>query len=137
MAEKKRTAVSTSKKRGVLLVDDHPIVREGLALLINQEPDLHVCAQASDAAEAIRAIGESCPDMVIVDLALPGIDGWNLLRAIRADTRLAGVPCVAVTAYHSFEIADRAIEEGFVAYFPKPIEATAFVRELEYIVNGD
>lgn len=91
---------------------------------------------AGDGEQALEILKREVPTLIIIDLALPGIDGWNLLRAIRADSRLDGVPCVATTAYHSFEIADQAIEEGFEAYFPKPIEATAFVRELEYIVNS-
>ncbi len=92
---------------------------------------------AGDGEQALKMLQDVVPTLVIIDLALPGIDGWNLLRTIRANPRLAEIPCVATTAYHSFEIADRAIEEGFVAYFPKPIEATSFVRELEYIVKGD
>jgi CheY-like chemotaxis protein len=91
---------------------------------------------ASDGEQALEILQHESPTLIIIDLALPGIDGWNLLRAIRADPRFDEVPCVATTAYHSFETADRAIEEGFEAYFPKPIEATAFVRELEYIVNS-
>ena len=123
------------KDWNVLIVEDEYDSME-LVQGIFDHYDIHFLA-AGDGEQALEILKDTIPTLVIVDLALPGIDGWNLLRAIRADTRLAGVPCVAVTAYHSFEIADRAIEEGFVAYFPKPIEATAFVRELEYIVNGD
>ncbi len=73
--------------------------------------------------------------MVIVDLALPGLDGWGLLSAVQKNRKTAQVPCVAVTAFHSPEVAVKAIEAGFLAYFPKPIEAMPFIRELERIVN--
>jgi CheY-like chemotaxis protein len=94
------------------------------------------CVAATTAEEALDILENVVPTLIIIDLALPGMDGWSLLKAVRQMPELEGVPCVAITAYHSFETADRAIEEGFDAYFPKPIEATAFVRELEYIVNG-
>jgi CheY-like chemotaxis protein len=67
----------------------------------------------------------------IVDLHLPGQDGWSLLQQIREDGNLGHIKCVAVTAYHSAEVAYQAVEDGFVAYFPKPLEATSFVRELQ------
>ena len=122
------------KEWTVLIVEDEYDSME-LVQGILDHYDIQYLA-AGDGEQALEILKDTIPTLVIVDLALPGIDGWNLLRTIRADPRLDGVPCVATTAYHSFEIADRAIEEGFVAYFPKPIEATAFVRELEYIING-
>lgn len=67
---------------------------------------------------------------VIIDLYLPGEnDGWRLLHAIHA--RWPDIPCVAITAHDSPDIAVRAIDEGFIAYFAKPIEAGKFVKELE------
>ena len=122
------------KEWTVLIVEDEYDSME-LVQGILDHYDIQYLA-AGDGEQALEILKDTIPTLVIVDLALPGIDGWNLLRTIRADPRLDGVPCVATTAYHSFEIADRAIEEGFVAYFPKPIEATAFVRELEYIIKG-
>ena len=123
------------KEWTVLIVEDEYDSME-LVQGILDHYDIQYLA-AGDGEQALEILKDTIPTLVIVDLALPGIDGWNLLRTIRADPRLDGVPCVATTAYHSFEIADRAIEEGFVAYFPKPIEATAFVRELEYIIDGE
>ena len=122
------------KEWTVLIVEDEYDSME-LVQGILDHYDIQYLA-AGDGEQALEILKDTIPTLVIVDLALPGIDGWNLLRTIRADPRLDGVPCVATTAYHSFEIADRAIEEGFVAYFPKPIEATAFVRELEHIIKG-
>ena len=72
MPQKTQSSTDTQGKRTVLIVDDHPIVRQGLAQLINQENDLLVCGQAEDAHEAIQAIRELDPDMVIVDISLQG-----------------------------------------------------------------
>src|SRR5947209_6971003 len=72
-----------NKKAAVLLVDDHPIVRQGLAQLINQEPDMMVCGQAEDANTAFGAIVTHRPDIVILDISLSGPDGLAVLKEIR------------------------------------------------------
>ena len=68
----------------ILLIDDHPIVRQGLALFIDREPDLTVCGQADDATSALQAIRNSMPDFVVLDISLEGPDGLELLKALRA-----------------------------------------------------
>jgi DNA-binding NarL/FixJ family response regulator len=72
------------KKNKVFVVDDHPIVRQGLALLINREPDLTVCGEAEDAQSAMVAIGAAQPDILVVDISLNGPDGLDLLKNVRA-----------------------------------------------------
>ena len=67
----------------VFLVDDHPIVRQGLALFIEREPDLTVCVEAEDANSTLQAIQESTPDFVILDISLNGRDGLDLLKTLR------------------------------------------------------
>lgn len=91
---------------------------------------------AETAEEALSMINEVRPTLAIIDLALPEMDGWGLLKELRKNSQTANVPAVAVTAYHSANVAQEAIAAGFDAYFPKPIEATSFVRELERIMNG-
>lgn len=91
---------------------------------------------AYTAEEALVLMEQTVPTLTIVDLALPEMDGWGLLRVMQGNPSTASIPAVAVTAYHSANVAQEAIHAGFVAYFPKPIEATSFVRELERIVNG-
>ncbi len=94
-------------------------------------------AVASTAEEALDLIESEQPNLLIVDLALPGMDGWQFLNAVRSNPATQHLPAVAVTAYHSTSVAQEAIAAGFDAYFPKPIEATSFVRELERIVLGE
>jgi CheY-like chemotaxis protein len=90
---------------------------------------------AGSSEEALTMLDEINPTLVIVDLNLPGIDGWRFLHQVRQNARYSSVPFVAMTAYHSAEMAEQAIEAGFSAYFIKPIDATSFVRELEGIVG--
>jgi CheY-like chemotaxis protein len=91
---------------------------------------------ASTGEEALQLLEEVVPTLIIVDLALPGIDGWGILKRIKQHPDLSRTPCVAITAYHTAEVANKAIEEGFDAYFAKPLDATSFMRELEGIVKG-
>lgn len=90
---------------------------------------------AGSAEDALAQIQQKIPTLLIVDLALPGMDGWEFLRTVRDNPATANIPAVAVTAYHSTNVAQKAIEAGFDAYFPKPIEATSFVRELERLLS--
>jgi CheY-like chemotaxis protein len=94
------------------------------------------CVGVASGEEALAALENMVPTLIILDLALPGVDGWGVLKKVRGSKALANVPCVAITAFHTLELADQAIKAGFDAYFPKPIDATSFVRELEAIVEG-
>lgn len=93
------------------------------------------CFGVSTGEEALHAIEKMSPTLIILDLALPGVDGWGVLKKVRSHKTLSSVPCVAITAFHTPELADQAIKAGFNAYFPKPIDATSFVRELQTIVS--
>src|SRR5271156_4462579 len=70
-------------KKRILVVDDHPIIRQGLALLIDREPDLGVCGEAEEASGAMHVLASSRPDFVIIDISLNGPDGLDLLKHIR------------------------------------------------------
>jgi CheY-like chemotaxis protein len=91
---------------------------------------------APTAEEALDILEKTVPTLLIIDLALPGMDGWSLLARIKQNRALLGVPCIAITAYHTAEVAREAIEAGFDAYFAKPLDATSFVRELTGIVGS-
>lgn len=93
------------------------------------------CLPTGSAEEAIKLLEKTKPTLIIIDLALPGMDGWELLNKLHTYPSLAGVPRIAITAYHTSEVANKAIEAGFDAYFAKPLDATSFVRELESIVE--
>jgi CheY-like chemotaxis protein len=126
--------MSDISKWRVLIVEDEQdsmdMCREFSATTISET---HGAYSAEDALAMIEQVN---PTLAILDLALPMMDGWGLLEALRKNPRTAGIPAVAVTAYHSANVAQQAIQAGFDAYFPKPIEATSFVRELERIIDS-
>lgn len=90
----------------------------------------------SSGEEALETLKGMKPSLIVVDLALPGLDGWGVLEQLMASPSLRNVPRVAITAFHTAELAERAIEAGFNAYFAKPLDATSFVRELETIMSN-
>lgn len=108
-------------KHRVFVVDDHPIIRQGLALLIDQEPDLEVCGEAEEAESALAAIAAARPDVLLLDISLPGPDGIDLLKAIRAtDTEL---PVLVLSMHDESIYAERALRAGANGYIMKQ-EAT-------------
>ncbi len=94
-----------------------------------------VCRAASSAEQALKLLETWIPTLVIVDLHLPDMDGWGLLAELKKNRATANVPRVAISAYHSIDVAAKAIEYGFDAYFSKPLDTTSFVRELSGIIN--
>jgi len=91
---------------------------------------------AASGEEALHVVQAFTPTLIIIDLALPGIDGWSLLERFKNNRALATTPCIAITAYHTAELAIKTIDAGFDAYFAKPLDATSFMRELERVVNS-
>jgi CheY-like chemotaxis protein len=121
------------KDHNILVVEDDQDGQEVVARLLRYHNiSFHIVFTAEDALEALN-LGKYTG--AIFDLALPGMDGWSLLEAVKANPATQELPCVAVTAYHSAEVAVKAIEAGFAAYFPKPLESTSFVRELQRVFN--
>ena len=124
---------SAARKATVLLVDDHPIVRQGLAQLINQEPDLAVCGHAADANSAFHAIAANRPDIVILDISLNGPDGLAVLKEIRLnDTSL---PVLVLSMHDESLYAERALRAGANGYIMKQ-EATERVLEAIRRIRG-
>jgi two-component system cell cycle response regulator DivK len=124
----------TTTKWHILVIEDDAdgqVVMSTLLGHLNISVDL-----ASDAAEAEHFLFQSGQtyDGAVIDLALPDKDGWQILSEILADSRTADLPCIAVTAYHTSKLREDAILAGFRAYFPKPIDGTKFLRELESIL---
>ena len=109
------------RKHRVLVVDDHPIVRQGLALLIDQEPDLVVCGAAEEAHSALQAIASLRPDILILDISLPGSDGIDLLKTIRATD--PDIPILVLSMHAESVYAERALRAGANGYIMKQ-EAT-------------
>jgi len=118
----------------VLVIDDHPIVREGLVQIICREPDLMVCAQASNAAEALRALQSSCPDVVILDLTLNGSSGLGLLKDIRA--RWANLPVLVLSMHNEMLYAERVLRAGAQGYIMKQERPEELVIAIRRVLAG-
>jgi DNA-binding NarL/FixJ family response regulator len=106
-----------SKKMKVFVVDDHPIVRQGLAQLINHEPDLEVCGEAEDAATALHFIGRQTPDLMLVDISLKDTDGLQLIKSVRS--RYKDLPILVVSLHDESLYAERALRAGAGGYIMK------------------
>ena len=108
-------------RRRVLLVDDHPIVRQGLTLLINQEPDLMVCGEAEAAWSVPAAVVALNPDVILLDISLNGPDGFELLKGLRVTH--AALPILVLSMHDELLYAERALRAGANGYIMKQ-EAT-------------
>ena len=119
----------------ILIVDDHPVLRRGLALLINHEPDLEVCAEAEDVEEAIASLEKDSPDVVLVDIALKGVSGMELVRHIRA--KHPRVPALVVSAHDETRYAERSIRAGAAGYVMKEEHIDVVVAAIRKVLRGD
>lgn len=113
----------------MLVVEDDPFSRD-VASTILEYHDIAVEAVTS-AEEAVFLLGDNKYDALIIDLSLPQMDGWGLLRWIKTNPQTATLPCFAVTAYFSSKVAQEAIASGFTAFFPKPLHPETFAQDLQ------
>jgi DNA-binding NarL/FixJ family response regulator len=121
-------------RRRVFLVDDHPLVRDGLTQMINQEADLSVCAGAEDAATAYAEIARLRPDAVIVDLSLRGESGLDLIKRLQG---LPRPPPVLVLSMHDEAFyAERALRAGALGYVMKRETSGKVIAGLRQILEG-
>jgi DNA-binding NarL/FixJ family response regulator len=120
--------------RSVLIVDDHPIVRQGLSQLINAEDDLEVCGNVATVEEALQSLGESYPDVVIVDLSLAHSDGLELIKEIRSETR--HLPVLVLSMHDENMYAERLLSAGANGYIMKQAAADQLLIALRRVLAG-
>jgi CheY-like chemotaxis protein len=113
----------------VLLVDDEPD-NLGVAQQILQHFGAEV-ATARDGEEALAILTKMQPSFVVADLSMPKMDGWELLKKIRANSTLSTIPVIALTAHAMRGDRERALEAGFDQYITKPFRLQSFLQELE------
>lgn len=133
---KKRADLPVKKgKYKILLVDDHPILRQGLAQLLNQEKDMIVCGQYEEAGKALEAINQLKPDAAIVDISLKGSSGIELLKNIKVQYPKL---LVLVLSMHDEALyAERALRAGAAGYIMKQEATEQVLVALRKIVNGE
>jgi len=124
-----------AKKKTVFVVDDHPIVRQGLALLINRESDLVVCGEAEEMQSALSAIQTVRPDILIVDISLNGPDGLELLKNIRLTS--PRLPVLILSMHDESIYAERALRAGANGYIMKQEATEKVLVALRRILSGE
>lgn len=127
-------AASTEKRIRVLVVDDHPTVREGLVHRISAQADMEVCGEAADVREALSLVRELCPDVAIVDIALRGSDGLELVKTLKA--RNTGVRAVVHSMYEENVYAERCLRAGAMGYVSKEANPADVVAAIRSVLAG-
>lgn len=123
------------QKARILLVDDHALVRQGVAMLINTEPDMHVCCEANDAAQALAA-NRSCPhDMAIVDLSLAGASGLDLIKNLHCE--FPGLRILVMSMHDEAVYAETALRAGASGYVMKQVAMDTVLRAIRQILQGE
>jgi DNA-binding NarL/FixJ family response regulator len=128
-------AASLAPKCKVFLIDDHPIVRQGLALFVEREPDLMVCGQADGAASALQAIPDLMPDFVVLDISLDGPDGLELLKTLRS--KYPSMPVLILSMHDELAYAERALRAGANGYIMKQEATEKVLTAIRQILRGD
>lgn len=118
----------------VLVVDDNHMNLELMTFAL--ELDGLLVQGASDAGEFYAALAEHRPDVILMDVQLPGIDGLELTRHLKSDPMMADIPVIAVTAYAMKGDEQRMLEAGCNGYIPKPIDVATFSQQVRRLVAG-
>jgi DNA-binding NarL/FixJ family response regulator len=134
MLDAEPASQATVVRANVLVVDDHALLRTGVANIINQEPDLRVIAEASNGQEAIDAYERYRPDVTLLDLRMPVMEGVEAVRQIRERDPLAKV--IVLTTYDTDEDISRALKAGAKAYVLKDISADLLIECIHDVLAG-
>jgi DNA-binding NarL/FixJ family response regulator len=126
--------MSDEKRIRVLCVDDHPLLREGIAAMINNQPDMVLIAEASDGTDAIKKFKELRPDVTLMDLRLPDMSGVDSLIAIRADAPEARI--IMLTTFEGDVEIQRALEAGARAYMLKSMPPKDIIDVIRQVHAG-
>jgi len=131
----KATSRSTPAKSRILLVDDHPVVRQGFAQLINQTADLQVCSEADDVPNAMAAIEATTPDLVIVDLSLASASGLEVIAATKIHN--STLPIFVLSMHDETLYAERALRAGARGYAMKDKPTHEIMAAIRRVLAGE
>src|ERR1700720_2343384 len=130
-----KTPAEVARKRRVFLVDDHPLVREGLANLINHQDDLTVCGAAEDSGEATTAIEKTKPDVALIDISLKNESGLELVKNLESKFPL--VALIVLSMHDEALYAERALRAGARGYVMKRETTKSVLTAIRRVVKGD
>lgn len=119
----------------ILIVDDHPIVRDGLAALISNEADLAVCGEAEDVNDTLQVVGEQNPDLAILDISLRTGHGLDLVKRL-----LARYPTLKILVHSMYEenvYAERALQAGAMGYLNKQFSRDSLIEAIRTVLSGN
>ena len=131
---RKETATNPAKRKKILLVDDHPLMRRGQADLLNREPDFAVCGEAGTAREAMEVIAKLKPDLVLVDMGLPDKDGLELIKDIQS--LHPGLPVLAMSMQDESLYAQRVLRAGGRGYVMKQEGPERLAAAIRTVLSG-
>jgi DNA-binding NarL/FixJ family response regulator len=126
---------TANEKRRVLIVDDHPVFRHGITAMINAEADLNVCGEAGSAPLALEALRRLQPDIVLVDISLPGTNGIELLKSMRAE--FPKLPMLVVSMHDESLYALRALRAGALGYVMKAEALDLILVAIRKVLQGE
>ncbi|KAF0181524.1 MAG: two component LuxR family transcriptional regulator [Limisphaerales bacterium] len=130
--KKKKPAAPAPKK--ILIVDDHPLMRDGLVALITAQPDLAVCAQAADAREALQAVEAHWPDLVLMDISLPGKSGLEAIKDLQAIQ--SGLAILVLSMHDEALYAERVLRAGARGYVMKQEGGKRIMDGIRAVLEG-
>jgi DNA-binding NarL/FixJ family response regulator len=123
------------KKRRIFIVDDHPIVRHGMKVLIDQEPDLATCGEAEDGRKALADIRSIRPDLLIIDISLAGMDGLELVKHVHSFEPT--IPVLIVSMHDETLYAERALRAGARGYVMKQEPTERILLAIRRVLAGE
>jgi DNA-binding NarL/FixJ family response regulator len=123
------------KKISVMIVDDHPLFRQGLRRVIEAEDDMEVIIEVGDGEEALRLAQKMVPDVIMMDVNIPTMNGLQVTRSLKASLPNVGV--IMLTAYHDDEQIFHAIKAGAGAYYPKDVTPRKLIEAIRQVSQGN
>ncbi|HEV7208119.1 MAG TPA: response regulator transcription factor [Mycobacteriales bacterium] len=121
----------------VLLADDQALLRAGFRVLLDSAADIDVVGEAGDGAEAVRLVREISPDVVLMDIRMPGMDGLEATRRIGADPALAAVKVLILTTFEADDYVYQALQAGASGFLVKDTEPAELLQAVRVVARGD
>jgi DNA-binding NarL/FixJ family response regulator len=134
MTQPKPPASSPAARKKILIVEDHPLMREGLRGTLAREPDLIVCGEAENAAQALELFKKLAPDLVLLDITLPGKSGLELAKDLKADD--PGVVILAISMHDESLYAERILRAGASGYITKQEPPGELIKAIRQVLDN-